>query len=95
MKYPSKTPTNFHPHKPRYVHKISPQKTSPLFAAIHLFISSHDEIKDFCSMDKKTGRRYGQLLKFVLQFHSYGCVRFYLMRRDVTRRYKLRNHIQQ
>ena len=28
------------------------------FAAIHLFISSHDEIKDFCSMDKKTGRRY-------------------------------------
>ena len=29
-----------------------------LLAAIHLFISSHDEIKDFCSMDKKTGRRY-------------------------------------
>ncbi len=28
-------------------------------AAIHLFIPSHDEIKDFCSMDKKTGRRYG------------------------------------
>ena len=22
------------------------------FAAIHLFISSHDEIKDFCSTDK-------------------------------------------
>ena len=32
--------------------------SSHLFAAIHLFISSHDEIKDFCSMDKKTGRRY-------------------------------------
>ena len=31
-----------------------------LLAAIHLFISSHDEIKDFCSMDKKTGRRYGR-----------------------------------
>ena len=29
-----------------------------LLAAIHLFISSRDEIKDFCSMDKKTGRRY-------------------------------------
>ena len=28
-------------------------------AAIRLFISSHDEIEDFCSMDKKTGRRYG------------------------------------
>ena len=27
-------------------------------AAIHLFISSRDEIEDFCSMDKKTGRRY-------------------------------------
>ena len=27
-------------------------------AAIRLFISSHDEIEDFCSMDKKTGRRY-------------------------------------
>ena len=24
-----------------------------LFAVIHLFLSSHDEIKDFCSMDKK------------------------------------------
>ena len=23
-----------------------------IFAAIHLFISSHDEIEDFCSMDK-------------------------------------------
>ena len=23
-----------------------------LFAVIHLFISSHDEIKDFCPMDK-------------------------------------------
>ena len=32
--------------------------SSRLLAAIHLFISSHDEIKDFCSMDKKTGRRY-------------------------------------
>ena len=39
-------------------------KTSPLFAAIHLFISSHDEIKDFCSMDKKTGRRYVLCLLF-------------------------------
>ena len=26
--------------------------SSHIFAAIHLFISSHDEIKDFCSMDK-------------------------------------------
>ena len=33
-----------------------------LFAAIHLFISSHNEIKDFCSMDKKTGRRYVRCL---------------------------------
>ena len=48
------------------------------------------EIEDFYLTRKKTGRRYGQLLKFVLQFHSYGCVRFYLMRRDVTRRYKQR-----
>ena len=32
--------------------------SSHLLAAIHLFISSHNEIKDFCSMDKKTGRRY-------------------------------------
>ena len=32
--------------------------SSHIFAAIQLFISSHDEIKDFCSMDKKTGRRY-------------------------------------
>ncbi len=52
-------------HKPRSVHKISPQKTSPLFAVIHLFISSHDEIKDFCSMDKKTGRRYGCACTFI------------------------------
>ena len=29
-----------------------------ILVAIHLFILSHDEIKDFCSMDKKTGRRY-------------------------------------
>ena len=35
-------------------------RTSSIFAAIHLFISSHNEIKDFCSMDKKTGRRYVQ-----------------------------------
>ena len=35
-----------------FLHSLS------LLAAIHLFISSHDEIKDFCSMDKKTGRRY-------------------------------------
>ena len=34
------------------LYNISP-KTSSLLAAIHLFISSHDEIKDFCSMDKK------------------------------------------
>ena len=33
-----------------------------LLAAIHLFISSHNEIKDFCSMDKKTGRRYVRCL---------------------------------
>ncbi len=33
-------------------------------AAIHLFISSHDEIKDFCSMDKKTGRRYVLRVQF-------------------------------
>ena len=33
-------------------------------AAIHLFISSHDEIKDFCSIDKKTGRRYLRRVQF-------------------------------
>ena len=32
--------------------------TFSLLAAIHFFISFHDEITDFCSMDKKTGRRY-------------------------------------
>ena len=32
--------------------------TFSLLAAIHLFISSHNEIEEFCSMDKKTGRRY-------------------------------------
>ena len=36
----------------------------PLLAAIHLFISSHNEIKDFCSMDKKTGRRYVRRVEF-------------------------------
>ncbi len=41
--------------------KYSPTR-SPFFAAIHLFISSHNEIKDFCSMDKKTGRRYVRCL---------------------------------
>ena len=40
-------------------YNISP-KPSPSFAAIRLFISSHDEIADFCSMYKKTGRRYGK-----------------------------------
>ena len=39
---------------------ISYWRVSKLMA-IHLFISSHDEIKDFCSMDKKTGRRYGAI----------------------------------
>ena len=34
-----------------------------ILAAIHLFISSHDEIEDFCSMDKKTGRRYGKRIR--------------------------------
>ena len=41
--------------------KISPQFS--LLAAIHLFISYHDEIEDFCSMDKKTGRRYVRLVR--------------------------------
>ena len=62
---------NLHPHQQWCVHKISNSKT---FAAIHLFISSHKEIKDFCSMDKKTGRRYGRRLfnyKIVLHIIVY------------------------
>ena len=50
---------NFH----AYIRKINFLNSTHLFsllAAIHLFISSHDEIGDFCSMDKKTGRRYLQ-----------------------------------
>ena len=40
-----------------------------LLAAIHLFISSHDEIKDFCSMDKKTGRRYLRRVRIYTSIH--------------------------
>ena len=53
------------------------------------------EIKDFYLTRKKTGRRYGRLVKFVLRYCLYACVYLYLMRRDVARRYKQRNHIQQ
>ena len=66
-----------------------------LFAAIHLFISSHNEIEDFCSMDKKIGQRYGRRSKFVSWYYLYTCVYLYLMRRNVMRRYRQRNHIQQ
>ena len=48
-------------------YKISLQNllsTFSLLAAIHIFISSHDEITDFCSMDKKTGRRYLRSLQY-------------------------------
>ena len=45
--------------------------TFSLFAAIHLFISSHDEIEDFCSMDKKTGRRYVLRTKII---HHYNFI---------------------
>ena len=58
-----------HSTNPAVFINISP-KTSPLFAAIHLFISSHDEIKDFCSMDKKTGRRYGCACYFIHKLFS-------------------------
>ena len=44
--------------------------TFSLFAAIHLFISSHDEIEDFCSMDKKTGRRYVLRTK-IIHHHKF------------------------
>ena len=42
---------------------------SSILAAIHLFISSHDEIKDFCSMDKKTGRRYLRRVRIYTSIH--------------------------
>ena len=68
-----------HPYQQRCANKIYNQTLIPylqpicfqnishtfsLLAAIHLFISSRDEIKDFCSMDKKTGRRYVLRLPF-------------------------------
>ena len=57
IKYRTKNPYNFHAYIrntnfPNFPHQFS------FFAAIRLFISSHNEIIDFCSMDKKTGRRY-------------------------------------
>ena len=55
-----------------------------ILAAIHLFISSHNEIEDFCSMDKKTGRRYGRRKKFILRHRSYTCILLYFRRWDVT-----------
>ena len=52
-------------------------------AAIHLFISSHDEIIDFCSMDKKTGRRYVQRVKLFNHNRIYVFVYLYSRRRNV------------
>ena len=45
-------------------------------AAIHLFISSHDEIKDFCSMDKKTGRRYDNACHIIQLINTVICEEF-------------------
>ena len=53
------------------------------------------EIEDFYLTRKKTGRRYGLRSKFILRYCLYTCICLYLMRRDVARRYKQRNHIQQ
>ena len=57
---------------------------SSILAAIHLFISSHNEIEDFCSMGKKTGRRYGRRKTFILRHRSYTCILLYFRRWDVT-----------
>ena len=66
-----------------------------LLAAIHLFISSHDEIKDFYLTRKKTGRRYVRRKKIIHANMLYMCIYPYLMRRNMMRRYKQRHHIQQ
>ena len=42
-----------------------------------------------------SARRYRRRVKFVLPYCLYAYVYLYLMRRDVARRYKQRNHIQQ
>ena len=79
-----------------WLYNIIP-KTSSLLAAIHLFISSHDEIEGFCSMDKKTGRRYVRRVRIVTIV--YACVRirnggFYESRRHICRSYNLHPHQQ-
>ena len=58
IKYRNKNPNKFL-HQSSFCVFKNLSNSFPLLAAIHLFISSHNEIKDFCSMDKKTGRRYG------------------------------------
>ena len=50
--------------------------TEAFLAAIHLFISSHYEIKDFCSMDKKTGRRYDNACHFLQLINTVICEEF-------------------
>ena len=57
IKYRNKNPNKFL-HQSSFCVFKNLFNSFPLLAAIHLFISSHNEIKDFCSMDKKTGRRY-------------------------------------
>ena len=52
--------------------------TSSILAAIHLFISSHDEIKDFCSMDKKTGRRYVRRIRISTKIIKFTFITIFL-----------------
>ena len=47
-----------------------------ILAAIHLFISSHDEIKDFCSMDKKLVAATDGVQK-LKAINGYTCVFIY------------------
>ena len=64
------SPQNLKPNSTNLINliKLCYKNLLPTFsivAAIHLFISSHDEIKDLCSMDKKTGRRYLRRVRIV------------------------------
>ena len=52
VKYRNKNPNKFL-HQSSFCVFKNLFNSFPLLAAIHLFISSHNEIKDFCSMDKK------------------------------------------
>ncbi|PVY94390.1 hypothetical protein C7381_10596 [Ezakiella coagulans] len=50
--------------------------TEAFLAAIHLFLSSLGEIKDFCSMDKKTGRRYDNACHIIQLLNTVICEEF-------------------